>query len=176
MFTGLKKDVLRKESLKIRTMNKEYIPIFFSSDNNYAVPTFIALFSLSKNYKGNHNIKVFILTSGDFHEEYTALFQNLTKDFEFLDVSFINMKDSYSSVVINNTHITTATMYRLLIPSVCMQMGISKCIYLDSDIIVEGDISELFNIDIGDFCIGGVSNIPTILSLDEKKTLVEVPI
>ena len=42
-----------------------------------------------------------------------------------------------------------ATLYRLIIPQI-LSMDIEKCIYLDSDIIVNLDINELWQIELGD--------------------------
>ena len=146
-------------------MYSDCIPIFFSTDNNYAMPTYVALFSLLINYKGERNLNVYVLTSKDFRDEYVDLLHSLSEKFIFAEIKLINMEDSYSSVKINNSHITTPTMYRLLIPRIGSQLSIRKCIYLDSDTVIDGDISELFNIDIEDYCMGGVSNIPTSESI-----------
>ena len=45
-------------------------------------------------------------------------------------------------------------MYRLLLPEILKE--VDKCIYLDSDLIVEGDISELYRIEMDGKCIAGV--------------------
>lgn len=42
--------------------------------------------------------------------------------------------------------------FRLLLPELINEQ---KCIYLDSDIVVCRDISELYGIDISDYDIGG---------------------
>lgn len=76
----------------------------------------------------------------------------------------------------NSKYISVETYYRLVIPSVLPQYD--KVIYLDCDLIVLGDVAELYSIDIGDNLIGGVRNplhsamkshIENDLSLDSRK-------
>lgn len=55
------------------------------------------------------------------------------------DISIIKRKTNYR-------HITTAACYRLFAPD--LLPDIDKVIYLDADIIVRGDISELWNFDV----------------------------
>ena len=124
------------------------IPIFLCTDNDYAVPTYITLFSLLKNYRGTRPLSIYLLTPSSLSHKNARLLRKLS------GVKIINMKDSYSSVSINTPWISTATMYRLLIPKIAR--GIEKCIYLDSDVVVEGDISELFNIGVEGYCLAAV--------------------
>ena len=53
-------------------------------------------------------------------------------------------------------HINYVAMYRLSIPKILQD--IDKCIYLDSDIVVEGDIAELDGISVEGVCIAGVED------------------
>ena len=51
-------------------------------------------------------------------------------------------------------HLSHATFYRLFIPAMLPQL--KKIIYLDCDILVEADLSELWNIDMNGYGNGGV--------------------
>lgn len=146
-------------------MYQSVIPVFFSTDNSFAVPTYIAIYSLLANHHGDKRINVYILTSADFTETNNRLLKSLAPKFCFAEISIINMRDSYSSVTIHSQNISTATMYRLMIPKIVNQVNdqmsageqkIDKCIYLDSDLVVEQDISEFYNIDIDGYFVAGV--------------------
>lgn len=65
-----------------------------------------------------------------------AQMQNLAKR--------LNVRDYY----------TMTTYYRLILPKTFFFL--KKAIYLDSDIVVRGDISELYNTDLGDNLVGAV--------------------
>ena len=148
-------------------MNKSFIPVFFCTDNNYAIPAYIALYSLLQNYKGNLRVKAFVLVSKDFSEKFKRLLNTLSDRYDFFEITIICAPDTYDSVSINCSHVSTATLYRLLIPRILNKIdsSIEKCIYLDSDIVVEGDIAELYDVDIEGYYIGGVRD--RALSCDE---------
>ena len=57
----------------------------------------------------------------------------------------------------NNPHISIETYYRFLIENVLPEYN--KVIYLDSDLIVRGDISELFSVDLGDNLVAATRDI-----------------
>ena len=66
-----------------------------------------------------------------------------------------------------NTNFTIASLYRLLIPQL-LPADVDKCIYLDSDIIVNLDINELWRIELS-YKILGV--IPEVLNgVNTRKT------
>ena len=137
------------------------LPVFLCTDNNYAVPAYITMYSLLMNYTGTEKLRLYLLTSNDFESRYIRLFKSLKGNYE---LKIIKIRNSFDEVVINTSWITTATMYRLLIPKIAGNLGAERCIYLDSDIIVEGDIKELFEVDLNDFCIGAVKE--SIISCD----------
>jgi lipopolysaccharide biosynthesis glycosyltransferase len=51
------------------------------------------------------------------------------------------------------------TYWRLALPSVLQKYGIRKAIYIDTDTLVVSDLSELYNIDLGDNTVGGCLDI-----------------
>ena len=137
------------------------IPVFFNADENYAVQVYITVFSMMYNYKGETDINVYILNSGGFSKKNRALFNSLADRFDKLSITILNMDSKYDSVDISQSYISTASMYRLEIPRIVENMTdvqIDKCIYLDCDLVVEGDISELFNEDISGYYIGGIAD------------------
>ena len=153
-------------------MNKRAIPIFFNTDNNYAVPTYIALFSLLYNYHGSLEINAYILAPDNFSDNNSILLISLSDIFKCVRIRIIRIKDGFDSVLIKQEHISQASMYRLLIPRIVDSIPdteMNVCIYLDSDLVVEGDISELFNNDINGYYIGGVTDLAQ--SADRTKSL-----
>ena len=56
-----------------------------------------------------------------------------------------------------DSHFSIATFYRFFIPELFLPQGIEKAIYLDSDIIVNMDIAEFWQIDLGDKPLGVVT-------------------
>lgn len=73
-------------------------------------------------------------------------------------------------------HFSIGTLFRIKLPDV---VDISKIIYLDADIYVNCDIRELWNIDIGDYCLAAVQDCGVqhggadVLPVKEKTVLRE---
>lgn len=140
----------------------ESIPVFLCTDNNYAVPTYIALFSLLVNKREEYTVDAFVMATENFTENNTLLLKSLEKKFSFAKIHIVDMENSYESVSINNGHISKATLYRLMIPRVAKQFSdikMDKCVYIDSDLVIEGDILDLFNIDVAEHYVCGVRDL-----------------
>ena len=137
----------------------EVIPVFFNTDDRYAIPTYIALYSLLKNHRSPEKIHAYILVPSAFGKEYEGLLTSLPERFPNAEVEVIHMAEHYESVRINIGYISTASLYRLMIPRIVKDLpggAIGRCIYLDSDLVVEGDISELFRIDMDGQLLCGI--------------------
>ena len=67
----------------------------------------------------------------------------------------INNKNLYSLTEPKN-YLTRATYYRLFVPNV---VNDKKALLLDSDLVVNGSIKELYEIDISNYLIGAVESI-----------------
>ena len=68
-----------------------------------------------------------------------------------------------------NGHISLATYLRVFIPAY-IESSLEKILYLDADIIVNGALSPLWQIDISDFCLGAVESV----TMDEKDVMSEI--
>ena len=128
------------------TFNSE-IPIFFSTDNNYAPYLDVALRSLIENASKEYTYRVIVLNTG-LDENTVKKIKSNEKDgfiIDFVDISdrLSNIKESLKDVY----HFSIVTYYRLFIASLFPQY--QKIIYLDCDLVLLGDISELYNLDIG---------------------------
>lgn len=55
---------------------------------------------------------------------------------------------------------TIGALFRILLPQICDNL--SKIIYLDSDLLINCDIKELWDTDIGNYCIAAVPDEPVV--------------
>lgn len=144
-----------KEKLKLGEMqyleNKEDIAnnkinIVFSIDGNYAKHCAATLCSILLNSKRGNQFNIFILDGG-ISQKIKMKFEKLKRIRNFT-LNYISIDNKYfKDLPLNRSYISIATYYRLLLPEV-LPKDIDKVIYLDSDIIVEKDIAELWNYDI----------------------------
>lgn len=150
------------------------IPVFFAIDNGYAPYLGVALHSAIRNSTPRRRYKAIILHQELSNENREKLSSLATPWFE---VEFIAMKEGLESITdhISNRlrcdYFTLTIYYRLFIPAMFPQYD--KALYLDSDIVVPGDLAELFDTEIGDNYIGAcpdhsVSEVPELAKYMEE--------
>lgn len=132
-------------------MSKE-IPIFFSTDDNYIPYLDVAIVSLIENASKDYNYKIIVLNTGLHPDNIAKIKKNERNGFaiDFIDISE-NVKDIKSRFK-NVYHFSIVTYYRLFIASLFPQYD--KILYLDCDLVVLGDISELYNTELGENILG----------------------
>lgn len=132
--------------------NLEVIPIFFAVDDGYMPCLAVALESLIDNASKNYyySIKVLYTSINEENKRKINKYKRENVSIEFVDLNYYieKIKDK----LYTRDYYTKTTYFRLFIPNLYPQY--TKAIYLDSDIIVLGDISELYNIDLEDNLIG----------------------
>lgn len=137
-------------------MNKKYkeIPIFFASDNNYAPYLVVALKSLLANASKDYFYKIHVLTSNMSDDNKLVLLRELTYN---SSIEFINLSKETEAIK-DKFHLrdyySIDTYYRFFIADLFPEYD--KVIYLDSDIIVLGDISDLYFYNISNYLLGVV--------------------
>lgn len=134
-------------------MSRE-IPIFFSTDDNYIPYLDVAIRSLIANASKDHNYRIIVLNTGLHPDNIAKVQLNECEGFtiNFIDISE-NVKDIKSRFK-NVYHFSIVTYYRLFIASLFPQYD--KILYLDCDLVVLGDISELYHIELQDNILGAV--------------------
>lgn len=138
-------------------MNNKLIPIFFTIDDGYAKFLAVAIKSLIENASKEYNYKIHVI-----HENLTEENKNKLKKLEtdYAKIEFYEMDKRLECITdkmgtrLRADFFTLTIFFRLFIPEMFKEYD--KCIYLDSDIVVPGDISKLYNIDLEDNLIGAV--------------------
>ncbi len=132
------------------------IPVVFSTDENYLFYTVIAITSMAEHAGRDTVYRIYLLVSGKLEKGHPLLTQ-LQERYGNISIHLLSVgEDAFGGVHINNPHVTKATFYRLLL-SELLQDDI--CIYLDSDVIVNTDLQQLFRTQLGDAYIGGVRDL-----------------
>ena len=161
-------------------MKKPMIPIFFACDNAYIPFLAVALASLEKNASRNYHYDIKILHVNSIteanKEKIIKQYQVENFDIEFVDITEtvkqfndkFHVRDYYSK----------ATYYRLFIPQLYPQY--KKALYLDSDIVVLGDISRLYHTPLGSNLVGAITdeavqNVPAFCEYVVQRIGVKTP-
>ncbi len=144
-------------------MTKKEIPIFFTIDNGYAPYISVAIKSIIENASKEYNYKFIVLHQG-LNEENIEKISSLEK--ENFEIKYIYMKDGMESITdrvetrLRGDYFTLTIYFRLFIPDMFPEYD--KGIYIDSDVVVPGDISKLYNIELGDNLIGACNDVSVI--------------
>lgn len=133
-------------------MSNKIIPIFYACDDAFVKYTIVSLSSIIKNASKDHQYKVYVLNTsiGNEMKEKLSELENEQFEINFVDVS--NMLSTISKELPIRHYYSKTTYYRFFIAEMFPQY--SKAIYIDSDTIVQGDISRLYETDIDDNYIG----------------------
>lgn len=131
---------------------KSNIPIFLSSDNNYAPFVATTIASICDNTKSFCD---FYVLDGGITKENQEKICELKKQFNNFDVEFLNIDvEKYFKNYTDCLHYTKTMYARFLIPDI--KPEIDKAIYSDVDVIVLGDITQLYQEDLESYPLGAV--------------------
>ena len=140
---------------------QELIPIFFTIDDGYAPYLHVALISLIKNASKDRRYKIIVVYQ-ELNEENRNNLAKLVEDYPNFEMEFKFMKQSLDMITdrienrLRSDYFTMTIYFRIFIPD--MYPEYDKAIYIDRDIIVPGDISELYDTDMHDNLIGVVTD------------------
>lgn len=133
------------------------IPIFFAIDDAYIPFLAVALESLIENASKDYNYVIKVLYTQMTEENKKKIMKYKKENF---DIEFVNLNyyiEKVKDKLFIRDYYTKTTYFRLFLPDLYPQYD--KAIYLDSDIVVLGDIAELYNEEIGDNLIAAVPDL-----------------
>lgn len=120
------------------------IPVVFSTDHNFIMPTYVAISSMLAN--SSRRCKIYLLIAEDVTDNDKDVLSKLITKYNST-IEFISVGNVFDDTFIIRG-ITKATYFRLLIPWIIPSED--KVIYLDGDIVVTGDIAELYEYPLDD--------------------------
>lgn len=130
------------------------IPIFYACDSNYTKYAMVSMKSLIVNASKDYEYHIYILHTGIENQiqEQVKRLEEAHVSIIFVDVS-AQLAEMEKKLPLRDYYSLT-TYYRLFIAD--MFPEIDKAIYIDSDTVVPGDISELYAYDLQDNYVAGV--------------------
>ena len=144
--------------------------IVTACDDDFAQHTTVMLASLFSHHQ-ECSFQVFILVPSDFLEETASKIIasfNTNVRLEIIRVS----NDAVSELKVDG-HVTKAAYFRLRIGEL-LPATLKRVLYLDPDIIVTGDVTELFETDLLDFPFGAVPDLFVELYRREIRSKIEL--
>ncbi len=134
----------------------EIVPIFYACDEHFVKYTIVSLTSMIANADPNRRYHIHVLHAGLSEEKKEALsaLENQAFSIHFDDVG--EFLPTVRDKLPIRDYFTSSTYFRMFIADMFPEYD--KAVYIDSDTIVLGDISKLYDLDLGDNYIGGVND------------------
>ncbi|MBB4571801.1 glycosyltransferase family 8 protein [Rhizobium leucaenae] len=144
---------VREERLTTPPLDVAEVVIAFGIDAGYLPHAAVAMTSLIDNARGAR-FRFLIVHDGISIDRRADLERCAPgQRFEWLEIT-----DSRLLNMEGRRHVSRAAYHRLALPDLA-PADVSRIVYLDADVVVIGDIRELWNQELGDCAIGGVYDV-----------------
>ncbi len=141
--------------------NFNIIPIVFITDYNFSIPTAVAISSLIANKKKETFYKISII-SADLNKDIEDKLYSFSEN-ENITVNIVRVnEDKYQMFHRKGHHVSSTALYKFEIPNLLPEYD--KIIYLDGDILVKNDLSELYNLELNNYYVGAVRDMTAEVS------------
>lgn len=135
--------------------------IVICTDNNYVMPSGVLFCSICENNR-QEDITFHVIADQSFSDENRQALSNIVKKYE-KKIYFYQIDPSiFTSFPVGRKdqpiHITLAAYYRLYLTEL-LPKDLNKVLYLDGDIIVRGNLKDLWNTDIENYAVGVVPDL-----------------
>ena len=128
--------------------------VLCASDDNYVKPLAVTLHSAATSLKAGNHLHVILMDGGISESNWMGLRETL-HDLP-ISVHVLRPNSGEFSDLGTSHHITRTAYFRLLAARL-LPDSIDKVIYLDSDVLVIEDLTELWNFDVGqNYCLAAV--------------------
>ena len=134
---------------------KQEIPICFATDDNYVPFLAVAITSLLDNASKNNFYRIFVLTTNLKQENIDSILKHKTENSSIEFISLAKELDKIQNMFHLRDYYSKETYYRIFIPNLFPQYN--KVLYLDCDITVLADVSELYNTSIHGYYVGAAT-------------------
>ena len=136
-------------------MKNNVVNLCFVTDKGYLMPSCVALISALKNKKFSSIYNVYILYK-DLDVQEKQIFKDLNYDRVHIELIDLAKYGNFLKYKLKNVHATPTSIYKFFIPEILPK--VDKLLFLDGDIIVQDDLAELYDTDLGDNYVAAVKD------------------
>ena len=129
------------------------INIMFAADENYGDQLLIAIKSVLTHISPKTTINFFILDNELTPQTKHAVSKRVPRPNQ---VEFIALNKQLFENCPESNHINKTAYYRILAPTLLLREKIERVLYLDVDILVQTDLTPLYNTPLGTNIVGAV--------------------
>lgn len=142
------------------------VPVVFAADNNYVGQLTTTIYSAMKNASPDHFYDVTVMEKDIAGERQETMRRFFAERFGNMNLRFADVKRDIAGydLTTSNAHISIETYYRFLIQKALPFYG--KVLYLDSDIVILGDIAKLYATELGSNLLAAVHDVDYLGNLN----------
>lgn len=146
------------------------INMVFITDDNFAILTGIAIYSLKKHANKNYLYNINIICN-NVNDNYILRFKNLrSKKFKVNIIKVDGKK--YEKLKKDNLHVSTTAIFKFDLPNIFPNLD--KILYIDGDVLIQSDLINLYNEDISKNYAGVVIDFNGLTYPSEFKARLKV--
>lgn len=131
--------------------------IFFSSDDNYARHLGVAMYSLMIHNQNVEKINFFVVDN-HISEENRSRLEEIVRNYKNSKLSFINYDLYAQKLQLDMPWPISISAYARLFLAEMLPLEVNRVLYLDCDMVVNHDLSELWNFNLHGHCVGAVQD------------------
>lgn len=151
--------------IKTQKINdNKVVDIVYILDDKYLIPTCVSVVSALTN-KCSSSLYNFHFIANEISDESIALLKKLSNDKVSINVIKTELNELKAIHTFSNKSYCVATESALLKFKIASYLPkLSKVLYLDGDIVIRTDLSDLFNTDISSYYLAAVEDSGTLYS------------
>lgn len=130
--------------------------IFCCTDTNFVIPLGVMLYSLCVNNKGE-DLHFNIIIDNTVTEQQKEELQSVVNGHGDIYFYLINIESIKKYLVVKVENFPVPIYYRLLVAKILPET-IHKVLYLDADMVIRHDLSELWNVSLSEKAIAAIPN------------------
>ena len=132
------------------------VPVVFICDRHYVIPTAVAITSLIENRNPQTHYDIYVVAAELSETEINKFFEfrECQTDIHVISISL----KKFEGICSKSLYITPAACLKFDLPNLIPQH--EKVLYLDGDILIQKDLSDLFAINIDDAYAAAVKDLP----------------
>lgn len=134
---------------------QEKLQIVFITDDKFVVPTGVAIYSLIRNKNPETECDIYVVCSG---VDVALKEKLLSLSAGTATVHIVEPRNGYEIPDASHPHVSRTALLKFDLPN--LFPNLSKILYLDGDILVQSDLTELYRTDISDVFLAAVGDMP----------------
>lgn len=142
-----------------------HIPVCFVTDKDYCFSVAVAIISVLENANKDIFYDFYCIVGSDVAQADNEKILSITKQYNNCSIKIIDAGTCYNDKVCRHKYVSNASLFKFLIPDLLPQYD--KILYIDTDVIVNEDLSSLYNINLDNNYLGAVLSLYHYL---ERKT------